>query len=162
MKTILIILFLFTIKISYSQEIFIDSIKFYLIELINQERVNKKSDILFYDNKLELSAQKHTNYMFYEKVFSHDELNINSPYYSGLNPWDRDCKSEICLKSVLQFTNNKDIAKFMFNSWCKSNNHYNSIINKNYKYIGIYIKVTMPTNNNILKLFNIISTITFY
>ena len=90
---------------------------------------------------------------------SHDELNKENSYYVGLSHWDRGCDSEICLKGTSQFTNNKNLAVFMFKSWCNSPAHYKDMMNKNHKYMGIGIKCTKPSD--ILKLFTVTSTITF-
>lgn len=159
MKLFITSILLFFSVFSYTQVINVDSVKIYLIELVNQERNKKNSSELSYDNSLELSAQKHTNYMFVEGILSHDELNTKNPYYVGLNPWDRGCKSEICFKGTLQFSNNKNVAMDMFKMWCKSSAHHNNMVNKNYKSMGIGIKSTEPSSG--LKLFNVSATITF-
>jgi uncharacterized protein YkwD len=153
------LLFLILSPFSYSQDVDTDSVKLYLIDLINEERVRKGRETLSYDFDLEISAQKHTEYMFIENIISHDELNKENSYYVGLSHWDRGCESEICLKGTSQFTNNKNLAVFMFKSWCNSPAHYKDMMNKNHKYMGIGIKCTKPSD--ILKLFTVTSTITF-
>lgn len=145
--------------LSYSQVVSVDSVKHYLVEIINEHRVNNGLSVLTYDSNLESSAQKHTNYMFVENVLSHDELNKDNPYYVGLSPWDRGCSDEICFKGTLQFTNNKDVAMLMFKTWCKSPSHYSSIVSKKNKYFGIGLNSTEPSTS--LKLFIMLSTITF-
>lgn len=154
--TTIILIFNF---LSYSQVVNVDSIKYYLVELINEHRITKGLGVLSYDNNLETSAQRHTDYMFIEGVLSHDELNKKNPYYVGHNPWDRGCSDEICFKGVLQFTNNKNVAIKMFETWCKSKAHYSAIINKEHKFIGIGFNPTDPSKE--LGLFIMTSTITF-
>lgn len=145
--------------ISYSQTVNVDSVKYYLVEIINDHRINKSLDVLSYDNNLEYSAQRHTEYMFVEGVLSHDELNENNPHFTGLDPWDRGCNDEICFKGTIQFKNNKDVAVFMFKAWCKSPPHYSAIISKEHKNFGIGMIPTEPTKE--LKLFIMLATITF-
>jgi uncharacterized protein YkwD len=145
--------------LSYSQVVSVDSVKYYLVEFINEHRINKGLSILTYDNKLESSAQKHTDYMFVEGVLSHNESNENNPNYVGFSPWDRGCSDEICFKGTIQFTNNRDVAILMFRTWCKSPSHYSSIISEKNKYFGVGLNSTEPSDS--LKLFIMLSTITF-
>jgi uncharacterized protein YkwD len=159
MKNVITILFLMLTTLSYSQKIDVDSVKIYLIELINNHRLEKGRNVLTYDSSLEVSAQKHTEYMFIENDVTHDELNKNNPFYVGYLPWDRGCETEICFKGGNQFTNNKNLAIFMFKAWCKSPAHYGNMMDKKHKSMGIGLKSTELTSQ--LKLFIMWSTITF-
>lgn len=159
MKLFITSILLFFSVFSYTQVINIDSVKIYLTELINQHRIEKGVSTLSYNNNLELSAQKHTDYMFVENVISHDEFNKENPHYVGLDPWDRGCIDEICFKGTIQYSSNKNVAITMFRAWCKSPAHYSAIINKTHKSLGIGFTSTEPSNS--LKLFIALSTITF-
>jgi uncharacterized protein YkwD len=159
MKNVITIFFLLLTTLSYSQKIDLDSVKLYLIDLINEERVRKGAGVLSYDNNLEVSAQKHTEYMFIENVISHDEYNKENPYYVGLSAWDRGCDGENCFRGTSQFSHNKNLAKLLFKSWCNSPGHYKTMINKKYSSMGIGLKNTEPSLT--LKLFTTYSTVTF-
>jgi uncharacterized protein YkwD len=160
MKNIITILFLVFNTFSYTQVVVnLDSVKIYLIEMINAERVRKGAGVLSYDNNLEISAQKHTEYMFIENILSHYEHNKENPYYTALDPWDRGCVSENCLKGTIKFFNNKYVATTMFNTWCKSPGHYKNMINKKHSSMGIGLKNTDPSPK--LQLFTMCSTVTF-
>jgi len=159
MRLFITSVFLFISVFSHTQSINVDSVKIYLTELINQHRTEKGVNTLSYDKNLELSAQKHTDYMFVENVISHDEFNKENPHYVGLDPWDRGCTSEICFKGTLQFINNKNVAISMFKAWCKSSAHHSNMISKDYKSMGIGLNSTEPSST--LKLFIMTATITF-
>lgn len=160
MKNIITILFLVFNTFSYTQVVVnLDSVKIYLIEMINAERVRKGAGVLSYDNNLEISAQKHTEYMFIENILSHDEHNKENPYYTALGHWDRGCVSEICFKGTSQFSDNKTLSKLLFKSWCNSPAHYKDMINKKHSSMGIGLKSTDPSPT--LKLFTTYSTVTF-
>lgn len=147
MKNLVIILILYS-GISFSQQIDVDSVSHYLLEYVNEHRINNGVSEVVYDPLLNIDANNHVKYIYHEVVvlkkkggFSHTQTNIENPHYVSENFRDRVNRpyvgENICTYRHLFFDNNKHTAKVIFDKWLNSPSHNDNMLSPEYKKMGL-------------------------
>ena len=131
-----------------------DSLRFYMLELVNEFRVKHFAQKLQFDSLLNKGALDHLKYLNDLKIISHDQDDATSPYFTGKTPTER-CKQLAGenLAEDVRFLNNpfdqdlKAVAQSMFKLWKESPRHRANMLDRKYKTIGFagsikHVKIT--------------------
>jgi hypothetical protein len=71
------------------------------LNYINYLRKNSGAGFLKYSKTLEIAAQKHAKYLYFNKEFTHTEF-MGKKYYYASMPWDRISKAGFLTKAVVE------------------------------------------------------------
>lgn len=158
MKRVIVFLFVLTSVVSKSQPKEVpalnpDSIRIYMLELVNEHRRKHGVHELTYDPRLTYAAEMHAKYLAYGyedgKTFwiSHEQTDKKNPYYIGKYIDDRHPNisgENIVCSSVRKFTakgdgkgnitytftTNREVAMLHFECWLKSPGHNKNMLNE--------------------------------
>ena len=119
MKKLIVLLFVLSSFNSFSQKVDLDldSLRFYMLELVNEFRTDLGFHELQADSFCNQAAQNHSVYMAKNGILSHDEV-PGKVGYTGRKVRDRGASGENAQNNIFFYgTSSKKIAKVLFEAW---------------------------------------------
>jgi uncharacterized protein YkwD len=141
MKKLIVVLFVLSSFNSFSQKVDLDldSLRFYMLELVNEFRTDLGFRELQPDSFCNQAAQNHSVYMAKNNVCVHIE-DPRKPGFAGRTPLDRGVGSENAqLYIFFKETPTKDIAKILFKRWEASPGHNTTMRQRRYFGFGVEV-----------------------
>ena len=117
-----------------------DSIRFYMLEYLNEFRVKNHKQSLTYDSALNVGALNHSLYLACHNEFTHIATKTNSPYFTGRRPTQRcGMPASENIASRWQYVSlnatPKQIAKSLIEQWEQSPGHRANML-ADHRYFG--------------------------
>lgn len=147
MKKLVVLLFVLGSFNSFSQKVNLDldSIRFYMLEFVNEFRTDLGIHELQLDSFCNQAAQNHSVYMAKNRVCSHSE-DIRKEGFTGRTLSDRGVYAEnVQLNTFFYETSSKVIAKVLFEVWKASPPHNDNM--KFGRYFGFGVEVTLKMDD---------------
>jgi len=117
-----------------------DSIRFYMLEYLNEFRVKHYKRPLTYDSALNVGALNHSLYLACHNEFTHIATKTNSPYFTGRRPTQRcgmPASENVATRWQYVSLNAtpKQIAKSLIEQWERSPGHRENML-ADHRYFG--------------------------
>ena len=147
MKKLVVLLFVLSSFNAFSQKanLDLDSLRFYMLELVNEFRTDLGFHELQADSFCNQSAQNHSFYMAKNGVCSHSE-DSRKEGFTGRKPLDRGVYGENAQMNTFFYgTSSKVIAKVLFEAWKASPPHNDGM--KSGQYFGLGVEVTLEMDD---------------
>jgi uncharacterized protein YkwD len=120
-----------------------DSLRFYMLELVNEFRVKHYAQKLQFDSLLNKGALDHLKYLYDLNILSHYQDDATSPYFTGKTPSKR-CKQPAGENAALDAVYSGDpfnqdlrvVAQVLFEILKKSPGHRANMLHRKYKTFG--------------------------
>jgi len=148
MKKLVVLLFVLGSFNSFSQKVNLDldSIRFYMLEFVNEFRTDLGFHELQADSFCNQAAQNHSFYMAKNGGCSHSE-DSRKEGFTGRKPLDRGVYGEnVQMNTFFYGTSSKVIAKVLFEAWKVSPPHNDGM--KSRQYFGLGVEVTLEMDDS--------------
>lgn len=146
MKKLVVLLFILSSFNSFSQKVNLDldSLRFYMLEFVNEFRTDLGFHELQLDSFCNQAAQNHSFYMANNNVTHFEDP--KKVGFTGRTPYDRGVYGENAQNNTFFYgTSSKDIAKKLFEAWKASPPHNN--IMKGGQYFGLGVEVILEMDD---------------
>ena len=133
-----------------------DSLRYYMLELVNEFRVMRHRKPLQYDSLLNTGAIDHLKYINDIGTITHEQKDKSSPYFTGKTPSKR-CNKPAGENVAVAYTstyqpidmNLKQLATDLFENWKESPGHRANMLGFSYKKFGFAASMSIRTENKV-------------
>ena len=120
-----------------------DSMRIYMLQLVNDFRVKYHKGTLQYDSSLNVGAMNHaiylSSYSSYDEEWGHYQHDSTNKYFTGYSPSDR-CQmlagENVAAKVWFTGMTMKQISKSIFDAWVRSKYHRQNMLDRRYELFG--------------------------